>query len=65
MLRTLTLPVMAVVGGRDVVFRSEETRRRLAACVPQARVHVLPAAGHGLTDQTATVLEFLLHARPA
>lgn len=65
MLRTLTVPVMAVIGGRDIVFRSAETQRRLAACVPQARVHTLPTAGHGLSDQTATVLEFLLHARPA
>jgi pimeloyl-ACP methyl ester carboxylesterase len=59
MLRTLTLPVLAVVGGKDAIFRSDETRRRLVTCVPQSRVHYLPAAGHGLTDQTATVLEFL------
>lgn len=65
MLRTLKVPVMAVIGGRDIVFRSAETQRRLAACVPQAHVHYLPAAGHGLSDQTAAVLEFLLHARPA
>ena len=63
MLRTLTLPVLAVVGGKDVVFRSEETRRRLQTCVPQSRVHYLPAAGHGLTDQTAPILEFLLDSQ--
>jgi pimeloyl-ACP methyl ester carboxylesterase len=58
-LRTLTMPVMAVVGGQDSIFKSEVIRKRLETCVPNARVHFLPEARHGLTDQTATVLEFL------
>jgi pimeloyl-ACP methyl ester carboxylesterase len=61
-LRTLALPVMAVVGGRDVVFRSEVIQRRLEQCARNVRVHYLPAAGHGLGDQTSTVLDFLLES---
>ncbi len=59
MLRTLTVPVLAVLGGKDTVLQSAQTRQRLEVCVPQACVHYLPTAGHGLTDQTATILDFL------
>jgi pimeloyl-ACP methyl ester carboxylesterase len=58
-LRRLTMPVMAVVGGRDVVFRSKVIQRRLQACVRNIRLDYLPSAGHGLVDQTSTVLDFL------
>ncbi len=64
-LRSLDMPVLAMVGARDAVFDSEETRRRLTTCVPQSRVAWLPDAGHGLVDPTAAVLEFLLDAPPA
>jgi pimeloyl-ACP methyl ester carboxylesterase len=60
LLRTIAVPVMAIVGGKDIVFRSDETRQRLEACVPGSRVHYLENAGHGLVDSTAEVLEFLL-----
>ncbi len=62
MLRKLTMPVMAIVGGNDAVFDSDETRRRLEACVPQVQVKYLPEAGHGLVDSTSSVLDFLLTA---
>ncbi|MEW1658915.1 alpha/beta hydrolase [Streptomyces sp. NPDC093707] len=55
----LAMPVLAVVGGRDVLFDSAGTARRLRAQVPQATVHLLPEEGHALLGQTATVLEFL------
>ena len=58
-LRTLTMPVMVVLAGRDGAIDTQHTRRRLAAFVPHARIHYLPDAGHALTDQTDTVLEFL------
>ena len=61
-LRRLTMPVLVVLGGRDAAVDSEQTRRRLASCLPHAEVHYLPEAGHALTDQTALIAEFL--ARP-
>jgi len=62
MLRTVTMPVMAIVGANDAIFDSDETRRRLEACMPQVQVKYVPQAGHGLVDSTSSVLEFLLTA---
>lgn len=58
-LRRLTMPVQVTVGGRDALFDSADTARRLARCVPHATVHVLPEAGHALLGQTDAVLTFL------
>jgi pimeloyl-ACP methyl ester carboxylesterase len=59
MLRRLTMPILAIVGGRDIVFSARTTRQRLAALTRKTKIVCLAAAGHGLTDQTRTVLEFL------
>ena len=59
-LHDLRMPVLAVVGERDVMLDSRQTARRLRAAVPHATVVSLPDAGHILPDQTATVLDFLL-----
>lgn len=58
-LRTLSMPIFVVVGARDVIFSSANLKQRLESCVPHARVLVLPGVGHGLTNQTANVLEAL------
>lgn len=58
-LRSLSLPLRVVLGGRDVFFDAATATRRLQALLPQAEVHCLPDAGHGLVDPTRTVLEFL------
>ncbi|MFD8327984.1 alpha/beta fold hydrolase [Streptomyces lydicus] len=58
-LRRLAMPVQVTVGGRDALFDSADTARRLARCVPHATVHVLPDAGHALLGQTDAVLTFL------
>ncbi|MEV7377246.1 alpha/beta fold hydrolase [Streptomyces lydicus] len=58
-LRRLAMPVQVTVGGRDALFDSADTARRLARCVPHATVHVLPEAGHALLGQTYAVLTFL------
>jgi pimeloyl-ACP methyl ester carboxylesterase len=62
-LRGLTMPVLAIVGDRDVMLDSRDTARRLAATVPHADVRVLPDTGHAIIDQTATILTHL--ARPS
>jgi pimeloyl-ACP methyl ester carboxylesterase len=62
MLLTVKVPVMAIVGGKDVIFDSDATKRRLETCARDVQVKYLPEAGHGLVDSTAPVLEFLLPA---
>lgn len=55
----LTMPVLAVVGGKDILLDSAETRRRLERCAPQAKVRFLPDAGHLLPFQSDLVAGFL------
>ncbi|MFE1772708.1 alpha/beta fold hydrolase [Streptomyces sp. NPDC059008] len=63
-LRRLTMPVLVTVGGRDAMFDSGGTARRMRRCVPHATVNVLPEVGHAILGQTDSVLEFL-RGRPA
>jgi len=62
-LKRLQMPVLAIVGGRDAMLDSFDTKRRLERCVPHASVCLLPDAGHLLREQTTRVLEFLLDSR--
>jgi pimeloyl-ACP methyl ester carboxylesterase len=61
-LRNLKMPLLVVVGAKDIVFNSNTIRRRLRTCVDGARLIWLETAGHGLTDQTAAIGEFLSSA---
>jgi pimeloyl-ACP methyl ester carboxylesterase len=58
-LRQLRIPVMVIVGGRDRMLDSFDTRRRLERAVPHATVRLLPNAGHLLLGQSGVVLDFL------
>jgi pimeloyl-ACP methyl ester carboxylesterase len=58
-LRRATMPVLAVLGGRDAFIDTPRTAQRLSRLVPSATVRVLPGIGHLLPAQTAPVLEFL------
>jgi pimeloyl-ACP methyl ester carboxylesterase len=58
-LRRLSMPVLAIVGGKDVLLDSAETKRRLEANVPHAEIRYLPEAGHFIPRQTSTISEFL------
>jgi pimeloyl-ACP methyl ester carboxylesterase len=58
-LHRLDLPILAILGQRDVMIDAEQTARRLTANVSSATVRLLPDAGHLLPDQTATLLDFL------
>lgn len=58
-LKRLTMPVMAIVGGKDVLLDSAGTKARLERNVPQADIRYLPEAGHLLPRQTETIVEFL------
>jgi pimeloyl-ACP methyl ester carboxylesterase len=63
MLRNLKMPVLAIVGARDILLDSAQTKRRLEQHAPHAEVVYLPAAGHLITGQSATVLKFLTSPR--
>lgn len=58
-LRALTMPVLAVLGERDRVFRPRQTRHRLATLVPDVRVHLEPGAGHALLGQDTRIADFI------
>jgi pimeloyl-ACP methyl ester carboxylesterase len=61
-LQRLTMPVLAIVGGKDVLFDSAETKHRLERNVPHAEVRYLPEARHYIPGQTQVIQEFLCRA---
>ncbi|OXJ17664.1 alpha/beta hydrolase [Burkholderia sp. AU6039] len=63
-LRTLSTPVLAIVGGRDVMLDSRETHDRLTRLVPHAQVLFLPDQYHFIRGQRDTVLAFLMSTEP-
>jgi pimeloyl-ACP methyl ester carboxylesterase len=58
-LKRLTMPVMAILGGKDVILDSAAIKQRLERVLPQAEIRYLPEAGHFIPGQTAPILEFL------
>jgi len=61
-LARLTMPVLLIVGGRDAMLESGETRARLEANAAKVTTRFLPEAGHMLTGQTQPILDFLTEA---
>lgn len=64
-LQRLTMPVMAIVGGRDAILDSADTRRRLERHVAHAEIRFLPEVGHLIPGQTAPILDFLRRPKAA
>jgi len=58
-LRRLNMPVMVIVGGKDVLLDSAETQRRVQAYVAGAEVRLYPELGHLIPGQAAVILDFL------
>jgi pimeloyl-ACP methyl ester carboxylesterase len=58
-LKRLTMPMLAILGGRDVLLDSAETKRRLERTVPHADIRYYPEMGHFIPGQNAAILEFL------
>jgi pimeloyl-ACP methyl ester carboxylesterase len=58
-LERLTMPVFAIVGGRDPMLDSQETKQRLERRAADAQVLYLPDVGHAVVGQTEPILEFL------
>lgn len=60
-LEKLTMPVLAILGERDVMLDAPSTAQQLRAALPGADVRMLPEAGHLLPDRPGPVLDFLTH----
>ncbi|HUA21669.1 MAG TPA: alpha/beta hydrolase [Bryobacteraceae bacterium] len=58
-LQRLDMPLLAIMGGKDVLLDSAETKRRLEANVQGAEVRYLPETGHFIPGQAAVILDFL------
>jgi pimeloyl-ACP methyl ester carboxylesterase len=56
-LAAIDVPMLTIVGGRDALLDSHQTRQRLAQAGKTVRL--LPEAGHLLPDQTQPILDFL------
>lgn len=63
-LANLKAPILAIVGGRDVLLDSRQTKRRLEQFSPDAQVVYLADAGHLISGQTERILGFLRSAGP-
>lgn len=61
-LRQLGMPVLAILGGKDVILDSAETRQRLQRHTPHAEIRYLAEQGHGVFGERAAILQFLSKA---
>ena len=59
-LGALAIPLLAIVGAKDVLVNSQQTKSRLERNVRNADVRLLPDVGHLIRDQTKAVAEFLM-----
>ena len=58
-LKRLTLPVMAILAGKDVFVDSALAKARLEKNVTNSRINFLAASHHSITNQTQPILKFL------
>lgn len=58
-LRKLTMPVLAVLGAKDVIIDSAETKARFEQNVPNAEICYLPEVGHGVFGERDRMFRFL------
>lgn len=58
-LRTITMPLLVIVGGRDALIDSAQTRQRMHRVLPNAKVHFLDDQPHFVRGQGSTMMDFL------
>lgn len=58
-LRQLTMPILAVMGGRDVLIDTRHARARLERLVPHAEIRFLEEGYHFLPGQAPHIMQFL------
>jgi pimeloyl-ACP methyl ester carboxylesterase len=61
-LEALAMPLLAIVGGRDALIDSYDTRARLKRHVPHAQICFIEEGYHFLPDQSQRVFDFLVHS---
>lgn len=62
-LKQLTMPIALFVGGRDIMFHSDKTARRLGTLLEHAQINLIPDEGHSLVNQGDEIREFLYRSR--
>jgi pimeloyl-ACP methyl ester carboxylesterase len=62
LLKQLTMPVLFIGGENDAILDMAGAARRLAACLPQADIRLLKAAGHAILNSAEYILPFLQKA---
>lgn len=58
-LRRLSMPILAIVGGRDALLDSADTRARLQRTAARAEVCFIEDGYHFLPDQAPRIMDFL------
>lgn len=58
-LRSLAMPILTIIGGRDVLIDSRDTRERLRRAAPQAEICFIEEGHHFLPAQASRVMMFL------
>ncbi|MDQ8730887.1 alpha/beta hydrolase [Bradyrhizobium sp. LHD-71] len=58
-LSRLTMPILTIIGGRDVLLDSRDTKQRLQRAAPHAEIRFIEEGYHFLPDQTSRVMDFL------
>ena len=58
-LKRLTMPVFAILGGKDVLVDSVTARRRLESLLPAVEIDYRPDSPHVIRNRAAPVLAFL------
>lgn len=61
-LEALAVPILAIIGGRDALLDSHDTRARLERHAPHAEVCFIEDGYHFLPDQSQRVFDFLVRA---
>jgi surfactin synthase thioesterase subunit len=55
----LAMPILAIIGGRDALLDSWDTRARLQQAVQHAEICFIENGYHFLPDQASRVMDFL------
>lgn len=58
-LKRLIMPTILFVGGKDVMFHSAKTAKRLENLLPHANINIIPGAGHTLINLTVKIIAFI------
>ncbi|MGE2735423.1 alpha/beta fold hydrolase [Mycolicibacterium vaccae] len=56
-LRSLTMPVLAFLGGRSVMLDAQKAARRARNLLPHSQIEVYPEASHAINGENAAAIE--------